>query len=144
MLDLYALRQTVLCAKHGKLQLRRPFLSKPAAICKLFQKVYHCFYRVLLSVLHRTLADDQAFSTCHWFCLTDFPVHLVLDSHLWFLWKEKRSRYWAISPSLDRRNKACARNISGLPVYSACRTNLNTVQRFLKRCFNRHYSSKPL
>ena len=101
----YVLRQTVLRAKHGKLHLRRPFFSKQSVICMLFQKVYHCVYHVLLSVVHRTVADDQGFFTCHWFFLTDFPVHLVLDCHLWFLWKENdrdTKRSISPSPSSDR------------------------------------------
>ena len=104
-LSLYVLRQTVLRAKHGKLHLRRPFFSKQSVICMLFQKVCHCFCRVLLSVLHRTVADDQGFSTCHWFFLTDLPVHLLLDCHLWFLWKENdrdTKRSISPSPSSDR------------------------------------------
>ena len=82
VLNLYVLRQTVICAKHGKLQLRRPFLSKQSAICMLFQKDYYCSGHVLLSVLHRTVAYDQGFSTCHRFFVTDLPVHRVLERHL--------------------------------------------------------------
>ena len=93
VLNLYVLRQTVLCTIHGKLHLRHPFLSKTSANCMLFHKVFHCFCHVLLFVLHETLAYDQAFSTCHWFFLTDLPVHPMLDCPFWFLRKEKRSRY---------------------------------------------------
>ena len=64
-LNLYVLRRTVLYAKHGKLQRKRPFLSKPSVNRMLFQKVYHCFCHVLLFELYRTVADDQGFSTCH-------------------------------------------------------------------------------
>ena len=93
LLNLYVLRQTVLCATQGKLQLRRPFVAKPSASCMLFQKIHHRDSHVPLSVLHRTVADDQVFSTFDWFFVTDIVVHIVLDGPLWFLRKEKRSRY---------------------------------------------------
>ena len=79
LLNLYVLRQTVLCATQGKLQLWRPFVSKPSASCMLFQEIHHRDSHNPLSLLHRTVADDQGFSTCQRFCLTDVVVHLVLD-----------------------------------------------------------------
>ena len=82
LLNLYVLRQTVLCATQGKLQLRRPFVAKPSAIGMLFQKNYLRDVHVPLSLLHRTVADDQGFSTCERFCLTDVVVHIVLDCPL--------------------------------------------------------------